>query len=113
MLVNHGIKVFITTHSDYIIKELNTLILLNNGGERLQALAEREGYRSAEFLSSDKLSVYIAKEALISIDGQRRKSRCHTLVKAEVTSENGIAIESFDSTIEDMGRIQEEIIWGE
>jgi AAA15 family ATPase/GTPase len=28
-LVNIGIKVFITTHSDYIIKELNTLIMLN------------------------------------------------------------------------------------
>jgi predicted ATPase len=27
-LVNLGIKVFITTHSDYIIKELNTLIML-------------------------------------------------------------------------------------
>lgn len=30
-LVNIGIKVFITTHSDYIIKELNTLIMLNQG----------------------------------------------------------------------------------
>jgi hypothetical protein len=28
-LVNAGIKVFITTHSDYIIKELNTLIMLS------------------------------------------------------------------------------------
>ena len=27
-IVNLGIKVFITTHSDYIIKELNTLIML-------------------------------------------------------------------------------------
>ena len=113
MLVNHGIKVFITTHSDYIIKELNTLILLNNGGERLQSLAEREGYKSTELLSSDKLSVYIAKEALIQVAGKKRKSRCHTLVKAAVTNETGIALESFDITIENMNRIQEEIIWGE
>ena len=28
-LVNVGVKVFVTTHSDYIVKELNTLILLN------------------------------------------------------------------------------------
>jgi hypothetical protein len=28
-LVNIGIKVFITTHSDYIIKEFSTLIMLN------------------------------------------------------------------------------------
>ena len=29
-LVNLGVKVFITTHSDYIVKELNTLIMLNH-----------------------------------------------------------------------------------
>ncbi|MFM7714300.1 MAG: AAA family ATPase, partial [Microcystis sp.] len=29
-LINIGIKVFITTHSDYIIKEINTLIMLNH-----------------------------------------------------------------------------------
>ena len=29
-LANIGVKVFITTHSDYIIKELNTLIMLNH-----------------------------------------------------------------------------------
>ena len=32
-LVNLGIKVFITTHSDYIVKELNTLIMLNHDKE--------------------------------------------------------------------------------
>ena len=40
-LVNIGIKVFITTHSDYIIKELNTLIMLNRGSDRLRYLAKR------------------------------------------------------------------------
>lgn len=29
-LANIGVKVFITTHSDYIVKELNTLIMLNH-----------------------------------------------------------------------------------
>ena len=32
-LVNLGIKVFITTHSDYIVKELNTLIMLYHDKE--------------------------------------------------------------------------------
>ncbi|ETI62372.1 AAA family ATPase [Marinomonas profundimaris] len=113
MLVNHGIKVFITTHSDYIIKEFNTLILLNNSGDRLKSLAKREKYSPVELLSGEKLSVYVAKESLVSIEGQKRKSRCHTLVKALVSNESGIAIESFDNTIEDMARIQDEIVWGE
>jgi predicted ATPase len=35
-LLNRSIKIFITTHSNYIIKELNTLILLNSEDQRLQ-----------------------------------------------------------------------------
>lgn len=37
-LVNFGIKVFITTHSDYILKELNTLIMLGQGSEESKRL---------------------------------------------------------------------------
>lgn len=111
-LLNIGIKVFITTHSDYIIKELNTLIMLNQGGERLRALAERENYRDSEMLNPEKVRVYIAEEALIKLDGAHRKTRCQTLVKADIDSKLGIEARSFDKTIEDMNRIQDEIVWG-
>jgi len=111
-LVNIGIKVFITTHSDYIIKELNTLIMLNQGEERLKALAERENYKDTEILSHEKVRVYIAEEALVMLDGAKRKTRCQTLVQADIDSKLGIDARSFDKTIEDMNRIQEEIIWG-
>jgi hypothetical protein len=111
-LVNLGIKVFITTHSDYIIKELNTLIMLNQGGERLRALAERESYRDSEILNPEKVRVYIAEEALIKLDGAQRKTKCQTLVQADIDSKLGIEARSFDKTIEDMNRIQEEIVWG-
>jgi len=111
-LVNIGIKVFITTHSDYIIKELNTLIMLNQGGGRLSQLAEQEGYEKTELLSHEKVKVYIAEEKLIKLDGAKRKSRCLTLVPADIDPVVGIEARSFDKTIEDMNRIQEEIVWG-
>ncbi len=111
-LVNVGVNVFITTHSDYIIKELNTLIMLNQGGERLKALAKHEDYKTSELLSSEKVKVYIAEEALIKLDGAKRKTRCHTLVQADIDNKLGIEASSFDKTIEDMNRIQEEIVWG-
>jgi hypothetical protein len=111
-LVNIGVKVFITTHSDYIIKELNTLIMLNSEDARLRAIAEREHYKSSELLNADKIKVYIADEDLIKLDGAQRKTRCQTLVPADIDSKLGIEARSFDNTIEDMNRIQEEIIWG-
>jgi len=113
MLVNHGIKVFITTHSDFIVKELNTLILFNQRTERLMELAEREKYSSSEFLDHKRIKVYMAREENIKLDGNSRKTKCNTLVPAEITAETGISLQSFDSTIEDMNRIQDEIVWGE
>lgn len=112
-LVNIGIKVFITTHSDYIIKEINTLIMLNQGGERLQALAEREHYGASELLAPEKVRVYIAEEALIKPDGAIKRGRYPTLIPADIDGKYGIEARSFDKTIEDMNRIQEEIVWGD
>ena len=110
-LVNLGIKVFITTHSDYIIKELNTLIMLNQRQDRLMDIAEREGYMESEFLDSEKVRVYIAEEGLVALDGARRKRRI-TFNQADI-SEDGIEARSFDTTIQEMNRIQDEIVWGE
>lgn len=112
-LVNVGVKVFITTHSDYIIKELNTLIMLNQDKARLKEIARQEGYGEEELLEASKVRVYIAEEALVKLDGGVRKTRCNTLVAAEVDPERGIEARSFDTTIEDMNRIQEEIVWGD
>ena len=112
-LVNIGIKVFITTHSDYIIKELNTLIMLNHDKPHLKRIAENEGYKPEELIPSDKIKVYIAEEALIKVDGNLKKTRNLTLTLADIDPELGIEASSFDKTIEMMNRIQEEIVWGE
>ena len=112
-LVNVGVKVFITTHSDYIIKELNTLIMLNQEGSRISTIAEQEGYKKSELLNHQNIKVYIAEEALILLPGAQKKTRCQTLVAAEISPKTGIDARSFDKTIEDMNRIQDEIFWGE
>lgn len=112
-LVNLGIKVFITTHSDYIIKELNTLIMLNHDKPHLKRIAKEEGYLEAELISSEKIKVYIAEEGLIQLDGKTRKTKCQTLTAADIDPEQGIEVHSFDTTIETMNRIQGVIVWGE
>jgi len=110
-LVNSGIKVFITTHSDYIIKELNTLIMLNRGTKNNFKIMKAEGYKKEELLSADKVRVYIAEEALLCKDGNSKKSRCMTLVQADIDPGLGIEARSFDTTIDNMNRIQEAIIF--
>lgn len=110
-LVNLGIKVFITTHSDYIIKELNTLIMLNHDKPHLKKIMEQEGYKNEELLSAEKVRVYIAEESLVCKDGNTKKSRCLTLIPADIDPEMGIEARSFDTTIDAMNRIQEAIMF--
>ncbi|MHB1697463.1 MAG: AAA family ATPase [bacterium] len=112
-LVNLGIKVFITTHSDYIIKELNTLIMLNGDKPHLEDIAKREKYLDEELILTDKIRTYIAEKALIKLEGNSRKTWCYTLSSANITPELGIEVGSFDKTINLMNSIQEEIIFGE
>ena len=112
-LINIGIKVFLTTHSDYIIKELNTLIMLKQDKAYLKKISADEGYKPEELISSDKIRVYIAEEALLKLDNNRRRTRVQTLIAADIDPELGIEARSFDDTIEKMNRIQEAIIWGD
>jgi len=112
-LVNLGIKVFTTTHSDYIIKELNTLIMLNHDNPHLKRIAEKEEYKPEELISSDKIKVYIAEKALVKLEGGSRRTNIQTLTLADIDPELGIEARTFDTPIETMNRIQEEIVWGE
>ena len=112
-LANLGIKVFITTHSDYIVKELNTLIMLNQDKPYLKRIAQQEGYKSSEFIAPEKIKAYIAEEDFVLLDGNKRRSRCQTLVEAKIDPELGIEMGSFDKTINKMNEIQEAIVWGE
>ena len=112
-LVNLGVKVFITTHSDYIVKELNTLIMLNHDTPHLKRVAEENGYRDSELIKADQVKVYIAEKALLPLEeGQKRRKRGYTLVPAKIHPELGIGVSSFDKTIDDMNSIQDDIVWG-
>jgi len=112
-LVHFGIKIFITTHSDYITKELNTLVMLNSDQAYLKEIAQEEGYLPEEFMSADKIRVYIAEIQLIHVDGMKKRVSRPTLVSAKIDPDMGIEARSFDETIETMNRIQEAIVWGQ
>ena len=112
-LANIGVKVFITTHSDYIVKELNTLIMLNHDKPHLKRVAEENSYQDSELIKADQVKLYVAEEKLMPLEaGQKRRKRGHTLVPANIHPELGIGVSSFDKTIDDMNRIQDDIVWG-
>lgn len=112
-LVNLGIKVFITTHSDYIIKELNTLLMLNSRKEndKIKELMQEKKYDIQDLLSPEQIKVYISEKANILLPEHSRKVKCQSLIPAYIDSDFGIDAKSFDNTIKEMNSIQESIMF--
>ena len=93
-LVNSGVKVLITTHSDYIIKEINNLIMLNSGFEDKEEILEEFGYRADDHLDPGVVRSYIAEK--------------ETLTPCEI-DEFGMAMSVFDETINSINRAASKI----
>ncbi len=113
-LINAGIRVFITTHSDYIIKEFNSLIMLNatNDQENSRNVMAEFNYSNNELLQPDRIRVYISQKAQMKINGSTRKKSVQTLLPASIDSFYGIEANSFDETIDRMNKIQHSIMFG-
>lgn len=112
-LVRIGMKVLVTTHSDYLIKELNLLVLMNTDDERIRTIAEREKYSRYEALDPSCLRVYVANTVMMQKPGKKRRSNCRTLSHVPVNDECGIAVPSFDQAIDEMNGLEDELLYGE
>ncbi|EED1947105.1 ATP-binding protein, partial [Campylobacter jejuni] len=100
LLANAGIKIFITTHSDYIVRELNNCIILNNfANEKI-----KENFK--EYDDSYKLS---KKDVNAYIAFYDKKSKKNTLKKVDISSENGIDMETFNDIIKQTINIDEKM----
>ncbi len=61
-LARAGVKVFITTHSDYIVKEFNNLIMLGRDFQDKERVAKKYGYDEGECLDANQVRGYIAEK---------------------------------------------------
>lgn len=111
-MVNAGIKIFITTHSDYLVKELNTLIMLNQRTEHTCRVQTQHRYDDAELIDPQRVRLYMTCTASKAATGGGKRSKIRTLKPANIYPDRGIEVETFDDTIEIMNAIQSEILYG-
>lgn len=83
-LVNQGINIVISTHSDYIIREFNVMTMLHERSSA--ALRKRFGYRDEDVLDPTNVGAYL-------FEGQG-------ITEMQVTQELGIHATTFDDVIE-------------
>ncbi|MDJ0511754.1 MAG: AAA family ATPase [Crocosphaera sp.] len=93
-LTKCGLKLLMTTHSDYLIEELNNLIVFNNEFDNKSELMEKYGYEDQDVLDPDQVRVYIAEN--------------NTLNPAEITP-LGIFVPTFDDEIKNMNDVYNKV----
>jgi hypothetical protein len=91
--VNKGFKIILSTHSDYIIKEFNNFIMLNNASKSdKKALFDNYGYDT--ILNPEKVGAYFFSES--------------TIEPLEI-SETGLSVKTMDATIDSLDNAMEGI----
>ena len=93
-LIPAGLKVLLTTHSDYLVKEINNLIMLSSSFASKARVIKRLGYTKADRLKPERIRAYMAAE--------------NTMVKCQVDS-FGIDMPHFDETIDKINNVASEL----
>ena len=84
-LVNAGLRVVISTHSDTIVREFNSLLMLSQDNGKLR---KKHGYNENEVLTVEQVSACL-------FDKQ-------SITPFEISPEDGIYATTFDTVIEDL-----------
>lgn len=95
-LVNAGLKVIVSTHSDYFVRELNNLIMLKNDFSGAKELQKKYGYQDNELLASKQVSAYLFDDKKIT---------------PMVLNEEGIVAETFNDVINKLNQSSNEIYY--
>ena len=65
-LINAGLRVIASTHSDYLVREINSLIMLSRPGQVQAELMQRFDYKEEELLDPECVSAWLFHERQIT-----------------------------------------------
>ena len=92
--VKTGVKVLLTTHSDYLIKEINNLIMLNSSFRNKADVVMKLEYADDDCLAPERIRAYIAAK--------------NSITKCEI-DKLGIDMPNFDETINKINDVANEL----
>jgi len=95
-LVNEKFKVIVSTHSDYIVREINTLIMLSCPHNQSAELKEKYGYRENQLLKPAQIEAFLF----------RMESNAPTKI---TISETGFEIATIDEVIAKLNQSSQDV----
>lgn len=105
-LVNNGIRLVISTHSDYIVREINNLIMVSSDHPVIKSISKKFEYRDDEYLKKDDVGAYVFDFKRTS----KREANQVEVKEIEIT-DSGFEIPSVDATINSQNEIAEELFY--
>lgn len=97
-LVNADLRVIVSTHSDYLVREINSLIMLSRPAPVQAELVQRYGYKLQELLLPEKVSAWLFYDRSIK--------------QMTINDIEGIAAETFDEQIHSLNDTSDGIYYG-
>lgn len=108
LLSNLGVRIFITTHSDYIVREINNLVMMQGKCDEIQrCICSKYGYYPEEFIDAHDVEVCWAR-----VDKRRSKNSTKewsVLESLKVVQSSGVDAKFFNDTIDEMNEIQTDL----
>jgi len=104
-LINNGFRLLISTHSDYIIREINNLIMLSSKNKSVKELSKKFNYKEDEIINHQDLGVYYFNYP------SRKTLNKQVEIENLIVTEVGFEIPSIDKAIEEQNSIAEELFY--
>ncbi len=111
MLVKYGLKVMVTTHSDYILREINNLLLLNSklGKKAVDIILDKYQINKDCLIPASDVALYTAKVALAMVPGYKRRIKVNTLINSDFNPDYGFIDNVFSETLHTVALLQQDI----
>lgn len=109
-LVHNGLRISISTHSDYIVRELNNLVMVSSlrADESKKELLANLGYKDDEYINIEDLNAYSFNFKIRPKVGDEEKN---SEVKLIHIDESGFDVKTLDDTIDQLNNRSEELYY--
>jgi len=97
MIANRGIKVIVSTHSDYFVREINNLIMLKAEFQSKTEIMQNYGYSENMLISDKKVRAYLFDDNGIKL--------------MEMDNKEGIIANTFDKVINNLNSVSDDIYY--
>lgn len=104
-LANNGFRLLISTHSDYIIREINNLVMLSSKEKKIHSIRQNFAYKEDEYIDKNNIDFHY-----FAFPNKLRGNK-QVEIKTLELSQFGFDVDSIDKSIDNQNMVSEELFY--